>query len=84
MLPTFADENIKGAIIKGLRRWSMDIVTVHDRGLAGHDDEEKFFPWRPLKVGFFLPMIRTFWRSMQPGSVKARNTRASFTGTPIV
>jgi len=44
MLPTFADENIKGAIIKGLRRWSMDIVTVHDRGLAGHDDEEKFFP----------------------------------------
>ena len=40
MLRLLADENIKGALLRGLRRKGMevDLVRVHDVGLGGADD----------------------------------------------
>ena len=39
MLPSYADENVKAAVVDGLRRRGMDIVTAQERGQRNVDDE---------------------------------------------
>ena len=39
MLPGFADEHVKAAIVAGLRQRGMDLVTAQERGLRQTDDE---------------------------------------------
>lgn len=39
MLPGYADENVKAAVVDGLRRRGMDIVTAQERGQRNVDDE---------------------------------------------
>jgi hypothetical protein len=39
MLTGYADENVKAAIVAGLRRNGMDVVTAQDRGQRETDDE---------------------------------------------
>ena len=39
MLPAYADEHVKSAIVHGLRRRGMDIVTAQERGQRQTDDE---------------------------------------------
>jgi hypothetical protein len=39
MLPAYADENVKSAVVHGLRQRGMDIVTAQERGQRQTDDE---------------------------------------------
>jgi Domain of unknown function (DUF5615) len=39
MLTGYADENVKAAIVAGLRRNGMDVVTAQERGQRETDDE---------------------------------------------
>src|SRR5713101_3944660 len=39
MLTGFFDQHVNGAIVTGLRRRGMDLVTAHERGLRAADDE---------------------------------------------
>jgi hypothetical protein len=39
MLAGFVDQHVNGAIVTGLRRRGMDLVTAHERGLSAADDE---------------------------------------------
>ena len=39
MLTCYADENVQAAVVAGLRRNGMDVVTAHDRGQRNTDDE---------------------------------------------
>lgn len=39
MRPGYADENVKAAIVAGLRQHGMDIVTAQERGQRRTDDE---------------------------------------------
>lgn len=39
MLSGFADHHLKAAIVSGLRRRGMDVVTARDRGLSTTDDD---------------------------------------------
>ena len=39
MLPAYADENVKSAIVDGLRRNGMNVVTAQERGQRQTDDE---------------------------------------------
>jgi predicted nuclease of predicted toxin-antitoxin system len=40
MLSGYADMHVKSAIVKGLRRRGMDVVTVQERGRMKADDED--------------------------------------------
>jgi hypothetical protein len=40
MLSGYADEHVKAAIVEGLRRRAMDLVTAQDRGHRQTDDEK--------------------------------------------
>jgi hypothetical protein len=39
VLPGYADEHVKSAIVEGLRRRGMDVVTAQERGQRQADDE---------------------------------------------
>jgi predicted nuclease of predicted toxin-antitoxin system len=39
MLTAFADEHVEAAIVDGLRKHGMDVVTAQERGLRNTDDE---------------------------------------------
>ena len=36
----YTDENVSGAVIRGLRRQSVDVVSAPDEGMLGRSDEE--------------------------------------------
>jgi predicted nuclease of predicted toxin-antitoxin system len=40
LIQFYADENVRGAIIRGLRRRGVGVITVQEDGLAGADDHQ--------------------------------------------